>query len=538
MKSIFFTIFITLFIFSCNNQTNSSKNTSDSDSTVIIKNLLNRYKETQIKKDYNSLSKKEKEMIPIFIEITKIIDEMFWYESFGDKNSLCEKITNKDLKKLIKINFGPWDRFNNDKEFLECVGKKPKGANYYPKNITKEEFEKFKAKNKKSKYTFIRKDDNNNLITIEYNNLFKDKVTKIANLLEKAASISDNKNFSNYLKLRATAFKTDKYLKSDSAWLKTKNNILDFIVGPNDINDDKFLGYKADHSSFLLIKDKSWTKRLEKYTLMLPFLQKALPVSEELRKENPHIKSKLEVCNIIEFGGSAKSGGYYLSVSYPEITKNSKINNRNIQFANIIEAKFQNIIIPISEIVFNKNRIKTKDFEAFFLYSVCVELGYNLGIKKVLNKDIEVNEALKEYAKIMTIVKSSAISLFIAEKLHSVNEINNLDEIYNVFFVNSIRRIRFGYSSDYAKSSIIMYNYLKNNDAISVNKENKYTLDYNKIKESIPCLISKILSIQGNGNYNEAKKFIENNYFVPVEVKKTIKQISDNKTPIDIILNN
>jgi len=538
MKSIFVTILLAFLLFSCENQTNTSENTSKKDSATIIKNLLNRYKETNITKDYSLLSEKEKEMIPIFMEITKIIDEMFWYESFGNKDSLCCKIENQELKKLVEINFGPWDRFNNNKVFMKCAEKKPAGANFYPKDITKKEFEQFDAKNKKSKYTFIRRDRNNNLKTIEYNILFKTQINKIVQLLEKAALISEDKKFSNYLKLRAEAFKTDMYAKSDSAWLKTDKNTLDFILGPIEIKDDMLFGYKAAHSSYILIKDKEWTKRLNKYVLMLPFLQKALPVSEELRKENPHIESKLEVCNIIAHGGNSKAGGYYVSISYPEITKSSKINNRSIQFANIVKNKFDNIIVPISNLIMLDNDIKQSDFESYFLFGVLFELGYNLGITKVLNKDINVNEALKETARIMTFLKSNAISLFIAEKLYSVDEIKDLEKIQNIFFVDIIRTMRFGYSNDFSKSSIIIYNYLKNRGAISINRKNKYKLNHKKFKNAITDLITQIIVIQGNGDYNQAKKFIKNNSIVPIEIKNTIQQISDNKTPIDILLNN
>ena len=226
-----------------------------------------------------------------------------------------------------------------------------------------------------------------------------------------------------------------------------------------------------------------------------------------------------------------------MSISYPEITKNSEINNRSIQFANIVKNKFKNIVVPISDLIMSDNVINQSDFESYFLYGVLFELGYNLGIKKVLNKDIDVNEALKENARIMTFLKSNAISLFIAEKLHSVNEIKNLEKIQNIFFVDIIRTMRFGYSNDFSKSSIIIYNYLKKRGAISINRKNKYKLNHNKFKNAITDLITQIIVIQGNGNYNEAKMFIESNSVVPKEIKNTIQQISDNKTPIDILLN-
>ncbi|MBN1252989.1 MAG: hypothetical protein JXA16_12710 [Bacteroidales bacterium] len=280
MKSFLFLSLFFLVFSSCGNETTSKNIINEEDSTQIYKKMLNRYIPSKLNVDYSLISKKEKQMIPVFMEINQLIDDIFWYESFGNKDSLC-RITIPELRQLVKLNFGPWDRFNNNKRIINCISEKPKGANFYPFDITKEEFERFKSNTKNDKYTFIRRDSLGSLKSIKYNIILKEKVDRIANLLETAASLAEDKDFSNYLKQRAKAFLTDEYDQSDLAWLETNNNTLDFIVGPIDVNEDALFGYKTEHSSYLLIKQKEWTKRLAKYTLMLPFLQKALPVPEE-----------------------------------------------------------------------------------------------------------------------------------------------------------------------------------------------------------------------------------------------------------------
>ncbi|MBN2757295.1 MAG: hypothetical protein JXR51_08975 [Bacteroidales bacterium] len=537
MKSFLFLSLFFLVFSSCGNETTSKNIINEEDSTQIYKKMLNRYIPSKLNVDYSLISKKEKQMIPVFMEINQLIDDIFWYESFGNKDSLC-RITIPELRQLVKLNFGPWDRFNNNKRIINCISEKPKGANFYPFDITKEEFERFKSNTKNDKYTFIRRDSLGSLKSIKYNIILKEKVDRIANLLETAASLAEDKDFSNYLKQRAKAFLTDEYDQSDLAWLETNNNTLDFIVGPIDVNEDALFGYKTEHSSYLLIKQKEWTKRLAKYTLMLPFLQKALPVPEEYRKENPEIQNRLEVCDVVALGGFAKAGGYAISVSYPNLSKYlDNRNNRNIQFVNILQAKYDNILNPIANHVLDEDFKQFNNFEAFFLNSIFFELGLNLGLKKLINRDIKVRDALKEYSTVLDVVKAYTIGLYFAEKLYSVGEIKDIRENYTVFLLSLIRTLRFGYSNDYARASTIIFNFIEKQGCITYTSDKKFKLDFDKLKIAIPDLISQVVVIQGNGNYLEAKKFVESNSDVSEQLSKIIVKLSDNQIPTDIKLN-
>ncbi len=530
-------IFVILFFVqtSCTENISEKNEENIPDSIIMYRNLLQRYKVARLDVDYSVLSEEEKQMIPIFFEISKIIDEIFWYQSFGYKDSLC-KIKGDELQKLIEINFGPWDRFNNNKPILNCVGIKPEGANFYPPDMTKEEFLSFEPESKKSAYTFIRRNEEGQLISIPYHIALSDLTPRLSSLLKTAASLTEDENFHNYLMFLEEAFRTDNYSKSDMAWLATGGNQLDFIAGPIEIYDDQLFGYKAEYESFLMIRDSAWTNRLSKYSLMLPFLQKALPVEEEYRHESPDLLSELEVYNIINWGGAAKAGGYSISVSYPVLENlPDSVNNRNIHFVNAISEKYEHIIKPITNTLIVKDQQKYTTFEAFFLNNIFWEFGLHLGIKNVISTNKPVRKSLKEYATVLDFVKAYTMSLYISEKLYSVGEIENINENYTTFLSGMFRTIRFGKSSPYSISNVIIFNYLIEKKAIKQNVAGRYSINFDKMQEAIPELIKKVITIQGDGNYEAARKFINTNSKFTNDLSKSINKLFENQIPIDIL---
>jgi hypothetical protein len=534
-KLIIFLFILFLVQVSCDDNTTEKNTENIPDSNLVYKNMLQRYKLTNLDVDYSILSEQEKQMIPIFTEISKIIDEIFWYQSFGNKDSLCN-IQGKELQQLIEINFGPWDRFDNNKPFLSCAGIKPQGANFYPPDMKKEEFLFYNKESKKSPYTFIRRNEIGQLITIPYNKALSDLIPRLSQLLKTAASLTDNENFYNYLMLLEEAFRTDSYTKSDSAWLHTSNNQLDFIAGPIEIFDDQLFGYKAEYESFLMIKDTAWTNRLSKYALMLPFLQKALPVNEKYRHESPDFLSELIVYNIICWGGAAKAGGYSISVSYPLLNNLSdSANNRNIHFVNAIRKKYKHIILPIKNYLIDKDQQEYCTFEAFFLNNIFGELGLHLGIKNVLSTGEPVRKSLKEYTTVIEFIKAFAMGHYISEKLYSVNEIQDVKVHYTTALAGMFRTIRFGKSSPYSVANLIIFNYLFEKEAIKRNIAGKYSINFNKMQEVIPELTAAVITIQGDGDYEAAREFINANSKFSKELLKSLDKLSENKVPVDII---
>jgi len=514
----------------------NSENNEQSDLNLSPKVLIADYKEISIDTTTSHLPEKEQKLVPIFREISKDIDDLFWYQSFGYKDSIPPQ-NDTLLQQLLDINFGPWSRFKNNAPFINGMSAKSPGANFYPGNMTKQEFTSLVDSSKTSPYTFIERNSDGNLVVKPYHVVLKKKLAHIADLFKKAALLCQNTEYQEYLNLRANAFLTDDYDKSDSLWLNSQHPQLDFIAGPIEIYDDQLFGYKAEYESFLFIKDTVLTKEYSKYVLMLPFLQKALPVDVIYRHEDPEYISGLSVANIITYGGASRAGGYSISVTYPSIFNNEDSKNHVIiQFKNIIDAKYENILLPIAKQIIAPEQQSLLSREAFFQNNLFTELGFRLGIKKVLNREKPVRIALKEYATVMNLVKAYSMSLYIAEKLSSVGEITDLMNNYTVFVSEIFRTLRFGESSQYAQSKLIIFNYLKAEHAIKRTTGGHYWIESDKIEKAINKLINEVIVLQGNGDYEATQIFISKYNVMDNELKTDLIKLSDNQLYTDIII--
>jgi hypothetical protein len=532
MKKNYVILFLLMFFLSINCK---ERVNSDNDNQVIQKKI-DEYAIVTLESDISDLKENERQIIKLLIEASEIIDSIFWYENMGFLNPDIIHFPNEISKKLFDLNFGPWNRLDGNKPFLDNIESKPIGAFFYPPDITIEEFENFTDSFKLHPYNFIRRDSVGNLKIVPYHVELKDLVEKISEKLISASELTENMEFANYLKLRAEALTTDNYYVSDTTWLSMKNNTIDIVIGPVDIYEDKFYNIKAEHQAFVLIKDIEWSKRMEKYTLWLPFLQKALPVPEEYRSEEPGANSDINVYEVIFIAGSAKSGGATISQILPlEAKTQAEKGTRNLQFKNIIIAKFEAIVYPLSQIAFDKEQRTQINSDAFFSNVLFTEMAKSLGIKNTLNNKGLVRDALKDHYTVTEILKGYILTLFFAEKLYDVGEIqNDLSNNYITFVANILRVVRLGASSDYAKANLICFNYLVEVEAIKFNENNTITVDYEKMRTAVEELSRKIIVMEGDGNYTVALDFIKKYITISQDLQKLLDKIDKEDIPKDI----
>jgi len=521
---IYYIIIIIVFLPSCNKNEKYSK----------MKSKL--FAEVELKTDLSKLSTTSKKIIPILIEVSDLMDEIFWYEAFGDKEKLFNEVKNENVRKYLLINYGPWERLNNNKPFLKNYGEKPAGANFYPYDITKEEFDKFKNDCKFSQYTLIRRDKDKNLICIPYNIAFKEKLEKAANLMNQAAKITDDLKLRNYLQLRAEALLNDNYFESDMAWMDMKDSEIDFIVGPIETYEDKLFGYKAAHEAMILIKNFEWSEKFKKYINLLDVLQETLPIPDRYRNEKISKESDIFIYDAIYYAGDCNAGSKTIAINLPNDEKVRALKgSRKLQLKNVIEHKFQKILLPIANLVIDKNQIKYVNFEAFFNNVLFHEISHGLGISYIYDGSKTIKESLKEYYNVIEEMKADIGGLYLIKKLSNMNEIhNNILENYVTYMAGIIRTIRFGSTSAHGKSNLIIYNFLKNNNSFSI-KNRKIFVNEKEFTEAIHNLTKIIFSIQGSGNYEEAKRFVEDNAIIDDELYKILNKVNKKSIPVDLV---
>jgi hypothetical protein len=510
--------------------------TVENNSTEMSRNL-NKYVSFKLTSDTSILSENEQKMLPILIKAADKMNELFWFEAYGDKRELLSKIEDEETKKFVEINYGPWDRIAGNSPFVEGIGKKPAGANYYPSNITKEEFENFNDESKSSLYTFVRRNEDGSLKTIPYHQQFETQVKEVSNLLIEASKLAKDAGLKKYLELRAMAFLNDEYQASDFAWMEMKTNRLDIVIGPIETYEDQLFGNKASHEGYVLIKDMVWSKKLEKFAQFLPELQVGLPVDEAYKKETPGTDSELNAYDVVYYAGDCNAGSKTIAINLPNDEEvQLKNGSRRLQLKNAMRAKFDKILVPISKSLIDESQRKHITFDAFFANTMFHEVAHGLGIKNTINNKGTVRSSLKELASALEEGKADVLGLYMVQQLHKKGELEGDMKDYMTTFMTSIfRSVRFGVSSAHGKANMIRFNFFKEKEAFTKNEDGTYKVNYDKMEGAMKDLSSLILTLQGNGDYDGVANLVAEKGVISEDLQSDLDKLSAQNIPVDVI---
>jgi len=536
MQRILIGILNILLLISCNNKpSNNELAVNGNDKKMDAE--LNKYVSVKLDVDLTQMSENQLNMIKQLIKVGEIMDELFWMQAYGEKTDLMPLLDNAMLKKFAKINYGPWDRLNNNQPFVEGIGPKPPGANFYPPDMTKTEFENANLPEKESLYTLLRRDNQGNLVTAPYHIAYEELLNKASELLKSAADFADNEDFKKYLLLRASALLTDEYYESDVAWLNLKNNPIDIITGPIENYEDQLFGKKAAYTTYVLVKDMDWSNRLSKYTALLPELQAALPVEDRFKLALPGSANQLAVFDVIYYAGDCNAGSKTIAVNLPNDEEvQLKYGTRRSQLKNAMKAKFDQILVPIANVLISEEQRQFIDFDAFFANTMFHEVAHGLGIKQTINGQGTVRDALQELGPALEEGKADILGLFMITKLREMGEIEgDLMNYYTTFMASIFRSVRFGASSAHGKANMIRFNYFESLGAFErAETTGTYQIVPDKMQKAMNELSSLILTLQGEGDYEGVKQLVESYGQIDSSLQNDLERLSHEGIPVDI----
>lgn len=538
MKKYYILFLAAMLAFSCTTKTKKESNNAKMENEEI-KQKAEEFASFKLTTDLSVLSAKEKQMLPLLFEAADIMESIYWEEAFGNKEELLSKDWDEYTKKFIQINYGPWERLNNNEPFLPGYGAKPEGANFYPENMTKEEFEAWNEPTKSSLYTLIRRDEDGNLQSIPYHIAFQEQVEKAADLLLQASELAEDPGLKNYLEKRSEALRTDEYYESDVAWMEMKNNTIDFIIGPIENYEDQLYGYKAAHESFILIKDKDWSERLEKYAALLPGLQKALPCEQKYKDETPGVDSDMNVYDAIYYAGDCNAGSKTIAINLPNDEKVRETKgSRKLQLKNSMQAKFDKILVPIADLLIAEDQREHVKFDAFFENTMFHEVAHGLGLGNTVDQTTTVREALKDAYTSIEEGKADILGLWCVYQLNEMGELGEKDMMDNfvTFMAGIFRSVRFGAASAHGKANMMRFYYFQEAGAFTRDEATgTYRVDYDKMKQAMLDLSETILKLQGDGDYEAADKMIEEKGVIREALQNDLDRIGQAGIPVDIV---
>ncbi len=516
--------------------------------SVDVSARLAKYAPYDIAVPWQLIDEKEKPALAKIYEACKIMDELFLTQVWSRNNELRDELGrrgNPDLLRFFWRNFGPWDRLDGNAPVLVKLPK-PLGANFYPEDMTKSEFENWVVNHPQvkdafeSNFTVIRRTPDKGLTSIPYPEEYKALLTKASTLLTQAADGVGNASLANFLRLRAKALLSNDYYDSDMAWMDVSDNVIDVTIGPYEVYEDALFNYKASYEAFLCVRDPEETKKLDGLKGYLGKLENNLPLEPQYKNTSRGSETPIVVVDEIFTAGDCKAGVQTIAFNLPNDERVRKAKgSKKVMLRNICQAKFEKILVPIAQKTIAPELLPDVTFDAYFDETIMHEFSHGLGpgfIKLPDGSETTVNKALREtYSGIeeakADIVGEHSIYYLVDEGFFPEALLKQTAATYLAGF---FRAARFGVDEAHGKAVMVIFNYLKEKGAYFKDPASGlWSVDMKKIRDAVKSCSHDILMIEARGDYAGAKAFIGKYGVMDPDVKALIDGLKDIPTDIE-----
>ena len=497
------------------------------------------YADFALTADLSNLTDNQREMISLLIDASVIMDDLYWRQAYGDDyQTWLLSIGVAEARQFAELNYGPWDRLDDEAPFIDGVGAKPLGANFYPADMSKEEFAEVYLPGKKDLYSLIRRDEAGELVLVPFHVAYAAELEHTADILHEAADLAESAEFATYLKLRAAALISDNYQLSDLNWMDMKDNEIDLVIGAIETYEDRLFGYRAAYESYVLIKDLEWSDRLSRYVDFLPQLQEGLPVPEKYKWESPGTDSDLNAYDVVYYAGHSNAGSKTIAINLPndEEVQLAK-GTRRLQLKNAMQAKFDKILDPIANVLVDDSQRRHVTFDAFFANTMFHEVAHGLGIKNTIDGKGTVSDALLDVSSSMEEGKADVLGLYMITELNKDGELGDVDimDYYVTFMAGIFRSTRFGASSAHGKANMVRFNFFMEHGAFVRDPETgTYRVDFEAMQNAVTALSRLLLILQGDGDYDGATELTNTKGVIGTQLQVDLDRLTEASIPVDI----
>ena len=489
--------------------------------------------------DTSFLSSEERKVVNLLIESAAYMDEIYLRQRFASNPAIRAEIANsdhKDKKLLLQMfdrHFGPWDTLDEDHTFYGTQDM-PRGAGFYPADITKEEFEAWVTAHPddeddfRSLYTIISR-DGDKLVATYYSEEYKEWLVPAAAKLREAAAITSNPSLKKFLTLRADAFFTNDYRESEMAWMDLADTPIEVVIGPYEVYTDKLYGYKAAFEAFITIKDPEESAALAKYKNYLRDMEGNLPVEDSYKNFKRGFESPIAVTYQIHGGGDNVPGVQTIAFNLPndEVVREAK-GAKKVLLNNVLGAKFDLILEPMAGeiLVPEQSKMLMKKYMSFG--TLVHELSHSLGPGTIMVDGAEttVNVQLKELYSKLEEGKADVMGAYNILYMMERGElpIAEKEAFLATYFTGLFRAMRWGTDEAHGGGAAYQYTYFVEVGAVAWDdKAQRFKVDFPKMEKAISDLTGKIVVLQGNGNYDDVKAFLDAYSVLDANAKQVIK---------------
>jgi len=510
-----------------------------------------RYAPTVITADTTALSPGDRTALASLVRAAAVMDRLFLRQTWGGNEEMMRRLAadqtpaGRERYRYFMVNMGPWSRLDANASFVPGTpATRPHGANYYPEDMTREGFNAWlgtlpEADRQRAKgyFTAIRRASGGTLSIVPFAREYADLLPEAAMHLREAAAATDNASLRTYLTLRADAFLSDDYYRSDIAWMDLDSPV-DVTIGPYEVYMDELFNYKAAFEAFITIRNEAESKKLGYFANHLQTIENALPIKPAYRNPKLGAAAPIRVVDLVVTGGEARAGVQTAAFNLPNDERVvTERGSKRVMLKNVQEAKFNTILKPIAALVLDPSQRNDVAFEPFFTHILAHELMHGLGPHAIAvrGRKSTVRQEMKELSSAFEEAKADVAALF---ALHTLIDRGLLDASMTkplavTFLAGIFRSVRFGITEAHGRGMALQFSYMLENGAIVHDSTaDTYRVNFTRFAEVAKNLTGEIMTIQAEGDYAAAKKMLDSYGVMTPGLQLTLDRLK--AIPVDI----
>ncbi|HEX3743952.1 MAG TPA: hypothetical protein VHW09_08475 [Bryobacteraceae bacterium] len=511
-----------------------------------------RFAPVKPKYDESSLSAGDRKALAKLVEAAGVLNYVFMDQMWSGSRALYTKLQQdrtplgEARARYFWLNKGPWSDLDGHAAFLPGVPeRKPLGANFYPLDMTRDEFEAWvktlspaDRQQAEGFFTVIRRDASHKLTFVPYSQEYAADLHKAAGLLREAAALTDNTSLGKFLTLRADAFLSNDYYASDIAWMDL-DAPLDITIGPYETYNDEIFGYKAGFEAYITIRDDKETGHLKEFAGRLQEVENNLPIDPRYRNPKLGAAAPIRVVDEVIAAGDGAHGVRTAAFNLPNDERVvQQKGSKRVMLKNIQEAKFDSILVPIAARVLPAKEKEDLSFDYFFMHILAHELSHGIGPHQITlaGRETSPRQELKELYSAIEEAKADVTGLYMMQYFfdHGMAHGPAAErQLYTTFLASAFRSVRFGLTEAHGKGMAVQFNYLSDKGAFVAAPDGTFTVDMAKVKGAVRDLCHDLMTLEAQGDYAAAKKMLDTLGVIRPPMQDAINRLKSLPTDIN-----
>lgn len=495
--------------------------------------------------DRAGLTTRQQQVVLTLVEACRHLERIYWEQSDPKGLDLFRTAKDARIKRLLAINGSRFDLLDDNKPFTGSDPFLP-GRAIFPPGLTRRQIEDYVAKHPQQKtaiydpLTVLRWKDGKAGTTLEaipYHVAYRQELEPAAELLRKAAALSDDAGFAGFLKLRATALLNDDYYASEAAWVDLKNPKIDLIYAPEETYLDDVLGVKASWGGAVLVRNEEESRKLALYEKYVPAIQNALPIGAADKPSKEGQPTPMEVVDAPFRAGDLRHGYQAVADNLPNDPRiHAAKGTKKIFFKNFMDARVRYVVLPLAKQVLEPAQAAGASAEGYLAAVVMHEICHGLGpvFSTVNGKKEDIRAAIGPAYSGLEEAKADVTGMFALQWMidHGALPKDREREYYDSYVAGIFRTVRYGIAEAHGRAEMMEFNFLSERKAIVRNPDGLYAIDYALMPGAIAAVTKELLEIEATGDRARAESWFARYDRMPTELAAALKKVTG--VPVDV----